>query len=46
MRILIVEDETGIVQFLQQGLEEDGYEISTTSDGLIGLGLAQNQFLI
>jgi DNA-binding response OmpR family regulator len=43
MKILIVEDETGIVQFLQQGLEEEGYEISTASDGLIGLELAQKE---
>lgn len=43
MKILIVEDETGIVQFLQQGLEEEGYEISTASDGLTGLELAQNE---
>jgi DNA-binding response OmpR family regulator len=43
MKILIVEDETGIVQFLQQGLEEEGYEISTASDGLMGLELAQKE---
>jgi DNA-binding response OmpR family regulator len=28
MHILIVEDE-GIVQFLQQGLEEEGYQITS-----------------
>jgi len=43
MRILIVEDETGIVQFLQQGLEEEGYEIATASDGLMGLEIAQKE---
>ncbi|NDP26408.1 MAG: response regulator transcription factor [Flavobacterium sp.] len=43
MRILIVEDEAGIVQFLQQGLEEEGYEIATASDGLIGLEVAQKE---
>lgn len=43
MKILIVEDETGIVQFLQQGLEEEGYEISTAFDGLMGLELAQKE---
>jgi DNA-binding response OmpR family regulator len=42
MHILIIEDEIGIVQFLQQGLEEEGYEITTAFDGLIGLELAQN----
>ena len=34
MHILIVEDETGIIQFLQQGLEEEGYTITTAFDGL------------
>lgn len=43
MRILLVEDEAGIVQFLQQGLEEEGYEITSASDGLIGLELSQNE---
>jgi hypothetical protein len=27
MKILIVEDEQGIANFLQQGLEEEGYEV-------------------
>jgi len=43
MRILIVEDEAGIVQFLQQGLEEEGYEITSASDGLKGLELTQKE---
>lgn len=43
MRILIVEDEEGIVQFLKQGLEEEGYEIVTASDGLMGFELAQKE---
>ncbi|MBZ4042292.1 response regulator transcription factor [Flavobacterium hibisci] len=43
MYILIVEDEMGIVQFLKQGLEEEGYEITTASDGLIGFELTQSQ---
>jgi len=46
MRILIVEDETGIVQFLQQGLEEEGYEIAAASDGLMGLELTKKKILI
>jgi DNA-binding response OmpR family regulator len=41
MHILIVEDEIGIVQFLQQGLEEEGYQITTASDGLKGFELFQ-----
>ena len=43
MHILIVEDETGIIQFLQQGLEEEGYKISTASDGLKGFELSQKE---
>lgn len=43
MHILIVEDEVGIVQFLQQGLEEEGYQISSASDGLKGFELSQKQ---
>jgi DNA-binding response OmpR family regulator len=39
MKILIVEDEAGIVQFLKQGLEEEGYQVSTALDGLTGLEL-------
>lgn len=42
MHILIVEDEVGIVQFLQQGLEEEGYTVTTASDGIAGLTLAQS----
>ena len=41
MHILIIEDEVGIVQFLQQGLEEEGYQITTASDGLKGFELTQ-----
>ena len=37
MHILIVEDEKGIVDFLQQGLEEEGYTISTAFNGEDGL---------
>lgn len=43
MNILIVEDEAGIVQFLQQGLEEEGYTITSASDGLKGFELSQKE---
>ncbi|MFV5693198.1 response regulator transcription factor [Flavobacterium sp. LT1R49] len=43
MRILIVEDEAGIIQFLQQGLEEEGYQITSASDGLKGFELIQKE---
>lgn len=35
--LLIVEDEEGIVQFLKQGLEEEGYQITAANDGKAGL---------
>jgi DNA-binding response OmpR family regulator len=40
MKILIVEDEKGISDFLKQGLEEESYEIIVASDGLSGMDLA------
>ena len=43
MHILIVEDEAGIVQFIQQGLEEEGYMITSASDGLMGFQLTQKE---
>lgn len=43
MKILIVEDEIGIANFLQQGLEEEGYTVLVANDGKIGLELALSQ---
>ena len=40
MRILIIEDEPGISNFLKQGLEEEGYEITLAGNGEDGLHLA------
>ena len=40
MHILIVEDEKGIVDFLKQGLEEEGFVISYATNGKEGLDLA------
>ncbi|WP_396141272.1 response regulator transcription factor [Flavobacterium sp.] len=37
MHILIVEDEKGIIDFLKQGLEEEGFTISTALNGKDGL---------
>ncbi len=39
MRVLIVEDEIGIANFLRQGLEEESYEVEVANDGQIGLDL-------
>ncbi len=36
-KILIVEDEPGIASFLKEGLEEEGYQTDTASDGETGL---------
>ena len=43
MHILIVEDEKGIVDFLKQGLEEEGYTVLVAYDGEAGLALALEQ---
>ena len=43
MKILIVEDETGIANFLQQGLEEEGYAVFVANDGKTGYELALSQ---
>ncbi|MVO08312.1 response regulator [Flavobacterium sp. TP390] len=37
MHILIIEDEKGIIDFLKQGLEEEGYAISYATNGKEGL---------
>lgn len=41
-KILIIEDEIGISNFLTQGLEEEGYDIVVANNGLKGLELAMN----
>ncbi len=40
MRILIVEDEPGIYNFLKQGLEEESYAVDIADEGKRGLQLA------
>ena len=40
--LLIVEDEEGIVQFLKQGLEEEGYQITAANNGKAGLEAFNN----
>lgn len=41
--ILIIEDESGIYNFLKQGLEEEGYSTSIAVDGKQGIGFFQSQ---
>ena len=40
MRILVVEDEPGIAQFLKQGLEEESFAVDVAEDGNQGLYMA------
>jgi len=40
MRILVVEDEKSIVDFLSQGLKESGYAVDIANDGQTGLDYA------
>lgn len=40
MRVLVVEDEPGVAQFVQQGLTEAGYAVDVAVDGLDGLEFA------
>jgi DNA-binding response OmpR family regulator len=42
MRILIVEDEPGISDFLRRGLEAEGYEVACAADGTAGEGQARS----
>ncbi len=40
MRVLLIEDEPGMVQFIQQGLQEQGFSVDTAQDGETGLEAA------
>jgi two-component system OmpR family response regulator len=42
MRLLIVEDDATIAEFVRQGLTEAGYAVDVASDGSEGLALATN----
>jgi DNA-binding response OmpR family regulator len=41
MRILVVEDEGAIADFLERGLEAEGYSVTTAADGVKGEALAR-----
>ncbi|UOK41760.1 MULTISPECIES: response regulator transcription factor [Flavobacterium] len=43
MKILIVEDEEGISNFLKQGLEEEDHTVFIATDGLKALEMAKNE---
>lgn len=40
MRILLVEDEKGVANFIKKGLEEENYNVDLTTDGNEGLSFA------
>src|SRR5574342_693576 len=40
-RILVIEDEDRILQFLRRGLTYEGYRVETAADGASGLALAR-----
>ena len=43
MRLLVVEDETGIANFLKQGLEEESYAVDVADNGTKGLDMATSE---
>lgn len=40
MKVLIIEDEPKVVEFLKKGLEEQSYEVDVAFDGQMGERLA------
>ena len=42
MRILVVEDERKVANFIKNGLEEERYIVETATDGVTGLEMAMN----
>ena len=40
MRILVIEDEPGIAQFLKEGLEEESFAVDVAGEGKLGLEMA------
>jgi len=40
MRVLVVEDEKGILNFLRDGLQEENFAVDTAQDGNVGLELS------
>ena len=41
MRILVVEDEPNVVDFIEKGLKEEGYVVDVAADGELALDFAQ-----
>ena len=43
MRILVIEDEEKIANFIRRGLKEEGYSVDTAHDGENGYFLAETE---
>lgn len=41
-RVLVIEDDEGILKFLRRGLAYEGYQVDTATDGNAGLAIARN----
>jgi two-component system, OmpR family, response regulator len=41
IKILLVDDEANILQFLEMGLQNEGFEVQTAQDGMTGVNLAK-----
>ncbi|OLN32850.1 response regulator transcription factor [Desulfosporosinus metallidurans] len=41
IKILLVDDEPNILQFLEMGLQNEGFEVQTAQDGMTGVTLAK-----
>jgi DNA-binding response OmpR family regulator len=42
MKVLVIEDEVKVANFVSRGLEEEGYEVDVANDGLKGLELLKD----
>ncbi len=40
MRVLVIEDETGIANFIRDGLKEEGFAVDTADNGKLGLEMS------
>jgi DNA-binding response OmpR family regulator len=40
MRILVVEDDRKVAEFIRKGLQEEGYAVDVAADGETALGMA------
>jgi len=43
MRLLVVEDEKKVANFIRKGLEEEGYAVDVALDGEVGLEMATDR---